>query len=309
MNFHDLLLGKHIDPQRVLVLRHVPKEPELKNALPSLAAGKPEIFNAYQQTQTKRVEEQMQNAEYVASFIGRERGKALFVGLYANNGSRPITPKEYWKKSVNIDLKAFGVEGFTDEVARDEKRPCILWFDLKLTEFYAEWRGKLIVRWPPPGIAWHRWAHRPKNKMPVHAVLEDSALDAAMPKWQAIDLTWNQLRLIPKHWETKFSEWRCIYYIFDTLDGKGYVGAAYGDNNLPDDSTTEDRGNLFKRWRDYAARGHGGNKLLRDRDPGTFRYTILERVSPDTKKADVIRLESSWKDRLHTRSPFGLNDN
>jgi hypothetical protein len=24
---------------------------------------------------------------------------------------------------------------------------------------------------------------------------------------------------------------------------------------------------------------------------------------------DVIRLEASWKERLHTRAPYGLNDN
>jgi hypothetical protein len=35
----------------------------------------------------------------------------------------------------------------------------------------------------------------------------------------------------------------------------------------------------------------------------------LQRVSPDMPADDVIRLEASWKLRLHTRSPFGLNSN
>jgi hypothetical protein len=80
-------------------------------------------------------------------------------------------------------------------------------------------------------------------------------------------------------------------------DGKGYVGSAYGDSNL------------LGRWLGYAAGGHGGNVLLRNRQPGNFRFSILQRVSPDMDAADVIRLEATWKERLHTRAPFGLNDN
>lgn len=53
MNLNDLLRAENIDidPQEVLVLRHTPKEPRLKKALPHLAAEKPNVFNAYQQTQ------------------------------------------------------------------------------------------------------------------------------------------------------------------------------------------------------------------------------------------------------------------
>jgi hypothetical protein len=63
------------------------------------------------------------------------------------------------------------------------------------------------------------------------------------------------------------------------------------------------------RWVGYAATGHGGNRLLRQRDPKHFRFSILQRVSPDMDATDVIRIEASWKDRLHTRHPWGLNDN
>ena len=100
----------------------------------------------------------------------------------------------------------------------------------------------------------------------------------------------------PSTWKAALRQWRGIYFIFDESDGQGYVGAVYGTDNL------------LGRWLNYAARGHGGNKELRKRDPGHFRFSILERVSPDMEAADVIRLESSWKDRLHTRK-FGMNEN
>jgi hypothetical protein len=174
-------------------------------------------------------------------------------------------------------------------------RPTVLWFDLVLCDFYAHWKGRLIVGWPPPERSWWRRAHR--NTIPILAVLEDSALDAAMPEWDAIDLTREQLGVLPTRWKSALSQWRAIYFIFDTSDRKGYVGSAYGGSNL------------LGRWLNYAVRGHGGNQLLRQRDPRTFRFTILQRVSPDMEAGDVIRLESSWKERLHTREPYGLNDN
>jgi hypothetical protein len=186
-------------------------------------------------------------------------------------------------------MKKFGMKGFSGE------RSSVLWFDLVPTEFYAKWKGKLIVDWPPPERSWWRRAH--KNTIPVLAILEDSALDAAMPGWDEIALHWEDRGVLPARWKSVLSQWRGIYYIFDTSDGKGYVGSAYGGSNL------------LGRWLNYSASGHGGNSLLRKRDPRHFRFTILQRVSPDMEATDVIRLEGTWKERLHTRPPYGLNDN
>jgi hypothetical protein len=294
MDFNKLLLDKAIDPKQVLVLRHRPSEPQLNKVLPWLAAEKPDLFNAYQQTQGDKLERVMQAMEgsgYVASFIGHEAGKALFVGLYAIGKSRLLTYDEYWSVPDHISLKTLGMKGFTC----DEKRSSVLWFDLLLTDFYADWKGKLIVRWPSPERSWWRRAHR--NEFPVLAVLEDSVLDAAMLEWDAIDLTWEQLGVLPTRMRYALSQWRGIYYIFDSSDGKGYIGSAYGKDNL------------LGRWQDYAVSGHGANRLLRQRDPKHFHFTIIERVSPDMEADDIIRRENSWKQRLHTRQPHGLNDN
>jgi hypothetical protein len=189
-------------------------------------------------------------------------------------------------------MKPFGMKGW---YTREAGRELVLWFELVLTDFYTHWKGRLVVGWPPPERSWWRRAHR--NEFPVLAILEDSALDSAMPEWDEPDLTWEELRVLPSRWKSALKQWRGIYYIFDTSDGKGYVGSAYGE------------GNLLGRWLNYAARGHGGNQLLRQRDPRNFRFTVLQRVSPDMEANDVIRLESSWKQRLHTREPSGLNDN
>lgn len=169
-----------------------------------------------------------------------------------------------------------------------------MWFDLKLSEIYQEWKGKLIVDWPPPERSWTRWADR--NDFRIKAILEESALDKGMPRWNELILTWEQLAHLPKSWIAVMSQWRGIYFVLDATDGRGYVGSAYGGENL------------YGRWSNYKASGDGGNIRLRARVPDKFVFSILERVSPDMRAEDVIQLEKNWKDRLHTRE-FGLNAN
>ncbi len=118
-----------------------------------------------------------------------------------------------------------------------------------------------------------------------------------MPAWDRLDLGWQDLAILPLKWRQALTHWRGVYLIYDQADGKSHVGSAYGAKNL------------LGRWRNYAAQGHGGNRLLRDRDPSSFRFTILQRLSPDMDAQDVVNLESSWKDQLHTRAPNGLNEN
>jgi GIY-YIG catalytic domain-containing protein len=135
-----------------------------------------------------------------------------------------------------------------------------------------------------------------RNELQIASILEDSILVREMPEWTRLTLSWGELQTLPKRWQLALAQWRGIYFIIDADDGKGYVGAAYGSENI------------LGRWPNYSKSGHGGNKLLKSRRPECLQFSILERVSPDMKAAEVQALEASWKDRLHTRD-FGLNDN
>lgn len=288
INLNDLLKKEGIDPKSVIVMRHRPYEPELRKVLPWLASDKPHIYNAYQSAHFERAERALLRAEYVASFIGHEAGKALFIGLYEIKGNKPITYEEFYKMKDNQELMRHGMTGLQDKDA------CRLWFDLRCTDFYKDWKGKMVVSWPGGERSWYRWAN--KNEIPLFAVLEERALNEVMPRWDQLKFTWSELSAIPSSWSAALSEWRGIYYIFDQSDKSGYVGSAYGKDNL------------LGRWKNYALSGHGGNKLLRNRTPENYIFTILQRVSPDMEAEEIIQLESSWKERLHTRT-HGLNDN
>ena len=287
---NDLFQKQGIMPSDVLVVRHRPQEPKLRKTLPWLAAERPELYNAYQQSQFPKVEKVFTRAKYIASFIGVDAGKALFAGLFAVEGWRALKYEDYWKIAANKELHdSFGMAGFGGE------RSGLLWFDLVLSaEFYPSWCGRMVVRWPGLERSWFRWADR--NTFEIDSIRESSAFETPMGAWEELIMTWSELKVLPAKWQSSLKEWRGIYFILDTSDGRGYVGSAYGTDNI------------LGRWINYGISGHGGNKGLRKRDPNNFLFSILQRVSPDMPFEEVIRLEQTWKTRLHTRE-FGLNEN
>jgi hypothetical protein len=291
-DLHYLLSGGGIDVSggRVLVMRHVP-DPPLRKVFPWLAADRPEIFNAYQQMQAPKVEKQLAVATHVVSCIGHRPKEALFVGVYRVSGQRPLSFEKYLALPENKELRRLGDRGWPNEHARPFP---MMWTDMQLEAVLQQWKGKLVFDWPPPEVSWVRRAER--NTFTVKAILEDSALDRDMPSWDRLVLTWAELQSLPKRWIATLMQWRGVYFVHDTKCAKAYVGSAYGDQNI------------YGRWMNYAATGDGGNKLLRDRNPDGFQFSILQLLSPVLDPESVITVESSWKDRLHTRQ-FGLNVN
>ena len=168
-------------------------------------------------------------------------------------------------------------------------------FDLELLETLYTLKGRLVVGWPGIERSWWRWSAR--NVFPVEAIHAENMLTPRMDDWNRLVFSWQQLQVMPRSWRETLTQWRGIYYIHDAESNLGYVGSAYGTDNI------------WGRWSIYAANGHGGNRHLRGRDAQHFSFSILQVLNPDMAADDVIRIESSWKERLHTRHPEGLNDN
>jgi len=254
--------------------------------MPWLITEKPDVFNAYQQTQTPRVEKQMEQSEYIASFFGHETDKAAFVGVFRRNGERLITHRELVGIPEQLELVKYGL---------DHSGPKRKLFDLSLTKTLSDWQGKLIIDWPKPAIVWSRWAD--KNVFRVDAILTESVFTGQLSDWRSLVFNWGQLHLMPNRWQDVLAHWHGVYYIWDGSDGKGYVGAAYGKQGF------------YGRWINYKKSGHGGNKLLKLRKPDLFQFSILEWTSSDIEDTEIQSREALWKRRLHTRAPYGLNEN
>jgi len=291
LTLNSLLKLSGIPLDQVLVFRHRPNEPTLNLVFDRLVSERPDLFDCYQSNHGARTESALKRAKYVASFIRHEAKRALFVGLYEVASSRSLSPDEIMQRPAHQELMRMGMTG----IKAIEGRDSILEFELPLAEWHREWRGRLIIRWPGLERSWYRWADR--NEFAVEAIARESLFSRGMPPWDEIVLDWNELGLLPATWQASLSQWRGIYLITDKSDGRQYVGSAYGAQNL------------LQRWTEYSRSGHGGNRLLRTRDPRDFRYSIIQRVSPDLDETSVIRIENSWKQRLGTRAPAGLNEN
>lgn len=290
MNLNDLLQKNGISPADVLVLRHRPSESKLRRMLPWLAIENPDLYNAYQQTQSPMVDKAFARSKFIVSCIGTTPKFAVFAGLYSIDGSNMLSYEEFWANPNNITLRdTFGIKGFLNAAHHTR------WFDLRLcTDFYESWRGRLVFEWPGGERSWCRKAK--SNTFTIHAIREACDFEAAMPHWSELVVSWAELQTLPSRWKSALKEWRGIYYIWDSSDGLGYVGSAYGAENI------------LGRWLGYKSTGHGGNKRLKNRNPKNFMFSILQRVSPDMLPDEVVQIENTWKVRLHTKE-IGLNEN
>lgn len=291
LTLNSMLMASDIRPEEVLVFRHRPYEPALNRVFNSIVEERPDLFACYQDTHGPRTEAALLRARYLAAFVRYGPGAALFVGLYKVASWKKLTVEECTQRPAHQELMAMGMVGFKSTESREE----VVQFDLPITSWHAEWHGRLIIRWPGLERSWYRWADR--NEFLVEAIAQESVLVGQMPPWDQLVLDWKELSVLPEIWRAALKHWRGIYLIIDRTDGKQYVGSAYGAENI------------LQRWLEYARSGHGGNKHLRLRDPHNFRFSILQRVAPDLDDATVIAVEKTWKERLGTRAPAGLNEN
>lgn len=288
LDFVSLLSSVEVDPAETLVVRHVPVEKSLKRVLPWLVVERPDLWRAYQQIQWITLEKAMTRGKYIASFIGQDPGAGTFAGMYRIGEWQALDATGYHAFPGNSELAALGMRGRSDDM------PDCLAFELDPLPHFEDWIGRLTIRWPKPYQQWWRWGAR--GSFPVQTIEAESRFVRGMPGWEDIVLTQAELQNLPASWKAALAQWRGIYFIYDAGRRAGYVGSAYGADNI------------YGRWRDYARSGHGGNKELKNSQPSDLRFSILQRTSPDLDPETVIALEASWKTRLHTRE-LGLNRN
>ncbi|ANY18628.1 hypothetical protein A6F68_00092 [Tsuneonella dongtanensis] len=288
LDFNTLLELVDLDPADTLTVRHFPIEKKLRRVLPWLVEERPELWLAYQQIQWVTLEKAMTKGSHIASFIGLEPARATFAGVYRIGKWTTLDHAGYRDFPGNAELERLGMSGRSPDI------PDCLAFDLEPLDHYREWIGKLTVAWPKPAQNWWRWAGR--GVFPIETIVEESRFVQGLPDWRELVLAWNELHAMPTSWRAALAQWRGVYLIHDADRRSSYIGSAGGADNI------------LGRWLGYAATGHGGNRELRKSDPSALRFSILERTSPDLDVAALVALESSWKERLHTRE-VGLNAN
>jgi hypothetical protein len=256
--------------------------------LPFLAEARPEVLEAYQSIHGPRATATLRQRDFMVSFVRTETGRMAFLGVYRIAGVTVRPTREICASPAmryvmddlggNRDLEAAGVAEWPQ-------------FDFIPMEALAPYKGRIEIA---PRLTPTYVRRAEVLDAQIVALSPTSLLVAHPPDWRAFIVTGAELRALPPSWQARLREWRGIYLIVDALDGSRYVGSAYGEQNL------------LGRWQTHVANDVGVTVELARRRAVDFRFSILERVSPDMPAEDVIALERTWMERLDTIR-YGLN--
>jgi len=188
---------------------------------------------------------------------------------------------------------------------------------IQLSE-YTPFFGRLIVEWrdKPRQIIYTN--QKLVDKMEVYEISAHAYRDRDddFVGYEKVCMSYRELEYVIDNddWKKALSAVYGVYVITDKKTGKLYVGSAYGDNGI------------YGRWRTYldsgfdkdeTETGEYPNKKLKElvQREGmeylveNFQYAILEIFPKNFGNDRALQRESYWKKVLHTRSPYGYNDN
>ena len=267
-----------LDPKRVKLIRHSLKDKEFNTC----------YLNGFMDEYQKLQKESFFNGcDFILSFISEPGTSAKFMGCYEVGGGKRLDP-------------ALMPKGFpaADMFERDAYH-----FNLKKTDILNDLIGRLIIDWGRAALSWHQWA---TNEKAVVAIQENPRL--AFNGFENVVLSYGELKEIVKdkmlyeNWHTALSSIYAIYLITDRVDGKQYIGSAYGS------------GGLLNRWKSYIDTKHGGNKGIKvviynfpDRYE-YFQFSILQIIPKSITTEEVIEVENLYKKKLLSID-FGMNEN
>ena len=230
-------------------------------------------FEEYQSNQSIENRPRLR-AKYWASFVGTPGKGTLFCGLYASN----------YLGVGQEDLLRPHQRDTIDKAGHYDR------YELTLQEPLKEYIGLMSIEW---GDGWRSWIQRNTEKSIVE--LHRHFQEPNYPGHLAFIAPLSELSDIPNAWIQALRSVKGIYLLTCPQTKEQYVGKASGTDGF------------WGRWQDYIGNSHGGNVLLKGRDPSDYQVSILETVG-STNEWDLDQLESRWKRKLQSRE-MGLNAN
>lgn len=243
------------------------------------------FFDEYQRRQGK---DHFAGTRLLVSLLGERGTRSRFIGVYrvlSVTDRVPKYPRDYPHPTMGLGR---------------------FYYEMEKLDGFEELEDRLIVDWGAATRSWVQWLDPANPKEVIEILPRGHVRD--FPGYDAVVLGFEELANLVSHpdanrtWHRALGAVAGVYLIADLVDGRQYVGSAYGEQGI------------LGRWCDYARGKHGGNIQLKElllAHPGRenhFRYSILQTLPRTMTKNEVIAVESSWKAKLGTRA-FGLNSN
>lgn len=285
LRLNDLLAQSGLEPAECTVTLHTPTEHRFARMIGYIHQQRREIFETFHSSHSKPAERTLKRRPFTVAFIAQEDRSLLLAGVYQVRGCR-------YREASEVGCDPL-VREMVDQYGVDEPYGGKggMWFDMEPTGILKDLEGRLRIA-PKLSQVYVRLAETLDAQ--IVEIARENRFNRPLPGWRELALSGPEVRALGPAARARLREWRGVYLIVDESDGQRYVGSAYGEENL------------WGRWSKHVARDRGVTKELRRRDPSQFQFSILERVSPDMAADEVIALEYSWMNRLHTRQ-FGLN--
>jgi len=276
--FHEFLERIDLDPATVRLLRHDSR------GLAAWRSGGPDAFGCFASFQ-RRNPSPYAGADTSCHFVAGPTlangdASALFVG------TTRILDRWGWDGDRLPIIQEPAI------LESEQGREDVDAFDLEWLQAGNNFVERILLRWGPPAAAraWSQWGNRGQKEI---VELRIDPHEPPFPGFSSFVARVSELALAPMAWQAALGSVRGVYLLVAD-DGGQYVGSAAGQDGF------------IGRWRGYAANGHGGNVILRQRGHQDYTVSVLEVASPDMSRDEIVAREAFWKDKLGVRA-HGLN--
>lgn len=276
LKFNAILNECKLDPKAVQLVRHQARGPT--DTPYTLLQKNRSEFERYQTIQGREVFRR----EFIASFVVTPSGETLFVDLY--KVGRPTVSSV----AITCPIKLKSYDAGT-----------LFIYGMMPDERMNDFSKRLILNW---GDGYRSWVQRPEKQNKDVVEIRRQFEEPKFPDYFSFRKRIDEIPTLFSNWRAILQATKGVYLLVCNETGAQYVGSATGANGF------------FGRWTAYAADGHGGNKLLKERNKKNYTVSILETVGSHTLRTDVLTLENLWKEKLGSRAEqlgdeFGLNAN
>ncbi len=254
-----------LEGKKVKLVRHKDSRVEYRHVMKDRDA-----LLEYQREQAKDI---FKGCDYIICFIGLERKRSVFIGVFKVNGY-DIRNEQYY-------------------------------YELELVPAFNAFVDRLIIDWGGNAISWHQWYDRqPKEIMEI---LPQGYI-GNFPGLLDFVLEYDELKSLINNpdanyeWKHHLSAVNGVYLILDNSTGMQYIGSANGTNGIwqrwSDYAANGNGCNKELVALQKTDRHHHKN----------FRFSVLQSLPSNITQREIVAIEKLYKQKLGSRA-HGLNRN